>query len=114
VESRLAWHWNEVVGENLIVTTQEADIAELGEEDESVADAAFIAAARTDVPRLVAEIRRLQALLDGIPLREIDTCRSLAYGESLKVDRQLPQFVREHAERVKEWTDEMKAREVTP
>jgi hypothetical protein len=40
-------------------------ICETGPYDQEAADFAFIAAARTDIPALVAEVRRLRAALNG-------------------------------------------------
>lgn len=48
---------------NVCVTTDAADIAGLGEQEECQADAAFIAAAREAVPALLDEVERLRAEL---------------------------------------------------
>ena len=47
------------------------------------ANAAFIAAARADVPALVAEVRRLQALVDAVP---VDTIRNISLTEARRLN----------------------------
>ena len=46
--------------------------------DNADADAAFIAHARADVPALIAEVRRLRAKLDAVPVDAMGTVMEVA------------------------------------
>jgi hypothetical protein len=58
---------SEVWGQAPDSQTCSMQIARVGHAQFDVLNAAFIAAARTDVPALIAEVRRLRKLLEGTP-----------------------------------------------
>ncbi|WP_433513647.1 hypothetical protein ACQP2T_60525 [Nonomuraea sp. CA-143628] len=64
------WHGNELVAATLI---QSPEPYVVGSDDRWDENAAFMAHARSDVPRLLAEVRRLRALL-GNPHRDDAEC----------------------------------------
>ena len=58
------------------VTTNQVHASEL--EGDAKTDADFIAHARTDVPALIAEVKRLRAKLDAMPVEAIRKVRTAA------------------------------------
>ena len=58
------------------ITTQNVHASEL--EGDAKTDAEFIAHARSDVPALIAEVRRLRAKLDAVPVEAIRKVRTAA------------------------------------